>query len=36
MRLPKAVRLALRLLGRLGKAKRPRLDPLRHIYLSPF
>jgi len=36
MRLPEAVQRALRLLGRLGKPRPPRLDPLRRIYLSPF
>jgi hypothetical protein len=38
MRLPRALERALSLISRLGKPRqRPeRLDPLRHIYLSPF
>jgi hypothetical protein len=37
MQLPHAVRRALSLIGRLGKArKRPRPKVLRRIYLAPF
>jgi hypothetical protein len=36
MRLPNVVLEALRVLGRLGRARPRRVDPLRHIYLSPF
>jgi hypothetical protein len=38
MRLPLALKRALLAIGRLGRPRQrlPRLDPLRHIYLSPF
>jgi len=38
MRPPRALQRVLSLFRRLGRPRRPpyRLDPLRHIYLSPF